>query len=498
MSPAIQNEIIHLIAIKVLTCIAADCQGKLFSILCDEVSDRSNNELLSIVICYIVIDNNQVLVKDCLIGLIQVDDAKASSICDVIVQKLSSSNISIDLLIAQCFDDASNMSGCYNGVQARLEAICPREPLFIHCWVHVLNLILQDVVKSVSLCSRTFNLLQKLYTTIEGSAQYMSSIADMHLDDGLQILQSLCSTRWAARCTNLRIVDRCLPVFIAANAASVALQGADIDLSAAVTAVESPKGFVKHLRRDGEFEQMYSASENKCSTLGIDYSCSDRATGKRRKISLLAALIGSMVLDSFVTKSSDAIKQHLSQAEQLKNEMNLDFYLPVLDTLIMSLNTRFNDESVAMINNISAILTATPDDEQFSNAIKSLGNIARVDSDVCLAEGKLLFQHDMYNKSAGKCTLRDLANTMITQQHNVAYSNFFNLILFLLTLPVTSASCERAHSKVDLVKSSIRASMTSNRLEDLVLISCEKGIVDKINLSAVVDRFAAIDRKLLL
>jgi hypothetical protein len=71
-----------------------------------------------------------------------------------------------------------------------------------------------------------------------------------------------------------------------------------------------------------------------------------------------------------------------------------------------------------------------------------------------------------------------------------------NLLVFLLTLPVTSASCERAHSKVDLVKSAMRASMTSERLQDLVLISAEKTLLDSIQLSSVIDRFAASNRGL--
>ena len=65
-----------------------------------------------------------------------------------------------------------------------------------------------------------------------------------------------------------------------------------------------------------------------------------------------------------------------------------------------------------------------------------------------------------------------------------------------LTLPVTSASCEWAHSKVDIVKSAVRASMTSERLEDLVLISSEKGVLDTINISVIIDKFAAVTRAL--
>lgn len=93
-------------------------------------------------------------------------------------------------------------------------------------------------------------------------------------------------------------------------------------------------------------------------------------------------------------------------------------------------------------------------------------------------------------------SLQQLATAMVTSKHSVLYKHFFALVRFLLTLPVTSASCERAHSKVDIIKSAVRASMTSERLEDLILISSEKVLLDNINLSVVIDKFAASGRAL--
>ena len=57
------------------------------------------------------------------------------------------------------YDGASNMAGQYSGVQAKLKELCTREPLDVHCWPHVLNLVIQDLMKSVALRSRTFDLL---------------------------------------------------------------------------------------------------------------------------------------------------------------------------------------------------------------------------------------------------------------------------------------------------------------------------------------------------
>ena len=61
---------------------------------------------------------------------------------------------------------------------------------------------------------------------------------------------------------------------------------------------------------------------------------------------------------------------------------------------------------------------------------------------------------------------------------------------YLLTLPVLSATCEHAHNKVDLVKTAVHLSMTSDRLQDLVLLSAEKTALDAVDINLVIDRFA--------
>ena len=79
-------------------------------------------------------------------------------------------------------------------------------------------------------------------------------------------------------------------------------------------------------------------------------------------------------------------------------------------------------------------------------------------------------------------------STMVTSKHNLLYKHFYQLVVFLLTLPVTSASRERAHSKVDIVKSAVKSSMTSERLEDFTLISSAKTVLNSIELAVIVDK----------
>jgi hypothetical protein len=107
---------------------------------------------------------------------------------------------------------------------------------------------------------------------------------------------------------------------------------------------------------------------------------------------------------------------------------------------------------------------------------------------------KLLFSNDIYRSPESVANLQAFASVTIANSHNIAYKNVYALIVYLLTLPVPSATCERAHCKVDIIKSAVRASMTAERLGDMVIISSEKKTLDALSLTAVVNRFALQDR----
>jgi hypothetical protein len=114
--------------------------------------------------------------------------------------------------------------------------------------------------------------------------------------------------------------------------------------------------------------------------------------------------------------------------------------------------------------------------DDFDNAVRQLSEIAKLDTDFCSAEGKRVLCNAIYKLADTVSSLRSTVTTVISLMHNIAHKSFYNLLVFLLTLPVTSTSCERAHCKVDVIKSAVRASMTYERLQDLVLISAEKTV----------------------
>ena len=78
------------------------------------------------------------------------------------------------------------------------------------------------------------------------------------------------------------------------------------------------------------------------------------------------------------------------------------------------------------------------------------------------------------------------------------YPNLHKIIQIAATLPVTTASCERCHSKVKIISSYLRATMSEERLDNLVLISSERDISSDIELPVLVDQFAIKPRKVIL
>ena len=71
------------------------------------------------------------------------------------------------------------------------------------------------------------------------------------------------------------------------------------------------------------------------------------------------------------------------------------------------------------------------------------------------------------------------------------YSNLFQAYEYLLTLSFTQISCERAFSKLKIVKTRLRSSMGNDKLEAFMLMSTEQDILDTITVDDIISRLAA-------
>ena len=65
----------------------------------------------------------------------------------------------------------------------------------------------------------------------------------------------------------------------------------------------------------------------------------------------------------------------------------------------------------------------------------------------------------------------------------------------LLTIPVTVASAERSFSKLKLLKSYMRTTMTQERLNDLATIALESEVLEKIDYEDIIEYFISKNTK---
>jgi len=72
-----------------------------------------------------------------------------------------------------------------------------------------------------------------------------------------------------------------------------------------------------------------------------------------------------------------------------------------------------------------------------------------------------------------------------------SFPNAYIAYRIMLTIPVSVASAERSFSKLKLIKSYLRSTMSQQRLNGLALLSIEKDFLNEINYDNLIDNFAS-------
>jgi len=84
--------------------------------------------------------------------------------------------------------------------------------------------------------------------------------------------------------------------------------------------------------------------------------------------------------------------------------------------------------------------------------------------------------------------------------YEIAFSEMYTLCCIVITIPVSSAACERTFSCMKRVKNYLRNSMNNDLMSNLSTISIEKYEAKQLNIDEVIDKFsnAHKNRKILL
>ncbi|CAF2081407.1 unnamed protein product, partial [Rotaria magnacalcarata] len=139
ISHEIINELLEMIASEIIRVITAKIKKvKYFSIMLDETSDISVSEQVSL--CVRSVDRETFQIEEYFLGFYVTDKTDSKTLFKGVCDMLTRLDLPINDLRGQCFYGASNVSGVYNGLQAKIRGIESRA-LFVHCQGHLLNFV---------------------------------------------------------------------------------------------------------------------------------------------------------------------------------------------------------------------------------------------------------------------------------------------------------------------------------------------------------------------
>ena len=454
-----------------------------------------------------------------------------------------------DISIADCrgqsYDNASNMSGKYNGMQAIIRQQCNLAE-YVPCDAHSLNLVGQTAIGCCTLAIGFFRFLQGLYSFFSASPHRWKVLMGQLSSEGLPTVKRMSDTRWSARAdatkalvegydeindTLVEIVGKeeektetreearglaakmnQLETGILAtlwhhilhhfHANSQALQSADQDLNSAVAIYESLIDFIgKQRERFEEFE-----AEGKKLSQCDQYVGEEKRVRKRNR-----------------RYDEPGSAPELSQTPT--NKFHTDTFLVIIDRIDAELRKRLGaytgiaarfgflrklkDLSVEeVVENAKILQEEYPTDQepslsdelvQLSSflctdfAMKSLDvTTASATSSQAINDTSSDKSDDLKddNVTLNVDSLELRMYRLLENNLETAFPNILITLRIYLSLMISNCSGERSFSKLKLIKNQLRSCMTQKRLNSLTLLSIENYLLRNNVVSSIINGFA--------
>ncbi|KAK0150731.1 repressor of the inhibitor of the protein kinase [Merluccius polli] len=512
LSKDIQNELIQLVSDRILETIVTQIRdSKYFSIILDCTPDISHQEQMSIILRSVAL-KGQPEIQEHFLGFVNVKDTTGLGLSTVILDKLKDLNIPFVNCRGQSYDNGANMKGKHQGVQVRLLKINPRA-LFVPCGAHTLNLVIADAAKSSKDAVGFFGYIQKLFTFFSGATQRWSILKEYVTIT----LKSWSDTRWESRLQSVNAVRHqaseireallearvkvkdpvakveaqalaeevgsfrflicCVvwsEILTTTNKVNKLLQSASMQLDVAVNLITNAKASLAAYRDTG-FSEAQTTARSICDYMNVEAFLKEkRLRNSKRHFSYEAP-------DEPVT---DALRS-----------LEVNVFNIVVDSAVASIDERFDTlnqvkSKYGVLLNFGTASQMSRDSlrAQCMEIEKTL--TFNQDSDI----SGLDLAHEIENLPdlpSGNMTAFELLSFLCEKKLEDIYPNLWIALRVTVTLPVTVASAERSFSKLKLIKTYLRSSMSQERLSGLSIMSINHDVGKDLSYDDIIDDFAS-------
>ncbi|XP_060852987.1 zinc finger MYM-type protein 1-like isoform X2 [Rhopalosiphum padi] len=497
LSYYIYEQFILLMSKKVENTIIQDVNtSRYFSISVDSTPDITHTDQLSLVVRFVDESGNVFERFLCFMNNV---GHKSEDMAEAVITILNKYNLNLNYLRGQSYDNASNMSGSYSGLQARIKLINPLAK-FVPCSAHSLNLVGQNAASCCNEAIHFFNFLQNLYTFFSAST-YRWQILNSSI-------KRLSDTRWSARddaCYSLnknwssienalikigenekeKPAIRCeangilkilksLETFFLSifwgdilhrfNTVSKKLQSVNIDLSVVVELYQSLINYVGDIRTDKDYENFKRNAIEKCGIMNF------RNTEKRQK--KIKKFSDDSSMESIVTNFKintyfvilDQLKSELLRRKIAYNNLLKNYYFFFKITKMTAADIRVSAELLRNEYNTDLGTSFPNECIHFSSYLKTISNLPQSIQDM------LVFIR--------KNNLKDI------------FPYIDIALRMLLCTPVSNCSTERSFSALKRIKSYLRSNIGEERLTALAIMNIESDVTTAISYDDIIQEFA--------
>lgn len=200
LSNDMQNKIIDVISKEIAKEIVNLVKDSVaWAVIADTTPDVSKHEQFSL--CVRVVTKSGE-VSEHLLFCTRTGATTAEALVNKVEEEMTRLDVPFDNVVAQTYDGASNMSGKYNGLQAKFKEIAGEHVIFVHCYAHNLNLVLSDAATASLEVEKLFDNLQALYVMVSRSQPIHQLFEDCQKqlkEESIRSLKRIDTVRWSAR-----------------------------------------------------------------------------------------------------------------------------------------------------------------------------------------------------------------------------------------------------------------------------------------------------------
>ena len=518
LSSTIFEEFVESMADEVRDTIVKEIRAaKYFSVSVDSTPDISNVDQLTVIIRYV--QNGKAV--EHFLTFLQISSHTGEQLASTLLEYLRLQQISFSDCRGQSYDNASNMSGRYSGMQARLKQLNPLA-LFVPCAAHSLNLVGGNAADSCLEAVNFFGLVQKIYTFLSASTHrwsvLMTKLKANH--NGLTV-KSLSATRWSARADAIhalfegyetirsslqQIADDDLQtaetrneavsltkkmnlletailccvwnsILTRFNATSKSLQKADIDIKVAVDLLLSLQEFVNSLRE--QFDDFETQARQFTGTTEFKESHSR----KRKRTTRYD-------YDDSENRRNEEAATPQSAPQTAKDSFRSSTYLAIIDSINTALKDRISAYS-SIYSRFRVVLSSG-----FLSDIEIQEECRKLAADYPTDLSPLSFSGEMtqflaFARQRDCTTPQSRAELIELEGLQQTFPNVDIALRMGLSIMATNCTGERSFSKLNIIKNRLRSSMDHMRLSSLAILSIESELLRTIKFDTLIEKFAS-------